>query len=101
MEHIKSAACLVILAWSVWSALSCRVRDGIIGKIIFGAIAVSATAVLQGGGCSTTGQQVAEATLTACIAAYAIRQVFLQYAWSWISKNVFCNDCQKRRSTDR
>lgn len=76
-------ACFILIAWAVWSCLSSDVDDGIIGKSIFAGIALSATSILFG-----AEHRTGSSTLTAFFAAYAIRQVWMRYAWKFIRKQV-------------
>lgn len=94
MLIVNTIACSIIVMWAVWSALSGKVRDGIVGKFIFGVIAVSALASALGHGMQpsqTSGSMAAIMTLEVAFAAYATRLVFMKYAWPRIANSrCFC-----------
>ena len=46
LELINSIACGLIALWATWCVLSGRVRDGILGKLIYSAIAISGFVVM-------------------------------------------------------
>lgn len=93
---LNSLSCVVLIAWAVWSALSSKVNDGIVGKTIFGLIALSAMAVLLG------GDKSAEIALRASVAAYGVRLCFLRYYWSFILRKFLPRHAQHnwRRADD-
>jgi len=40
-ETLNAVACGLIGLWATWCVLSGKVRDGVVGKIIYAAIAIS------------------------------------------------------------
>lgn len=96
MYIFNAIACTITMMWAVWAALSTKVQDGICGKIIFAAIAISSLAVLLGPTYGYRQPQTAEMTLNVCFAAYCVRYVFMKYAWPWIVDRLCCPECPLR-----
>jgi hypothetical protein len=46
LELINSIACGLVALWATWCVLSGKVRDGIVGKLIYSAIAISGFVVM-------------------------------------------------------
>ncbi len=98
MLQLNIIAVTLIMAWSLWSTLSSKVDDGIIGKLFLGYVCMSSMAVLFGvhGDIAT-----AETThLHIGLAALAMRQILMKYFWYRIRNKYFCKTCPNRRSTD-
>ena len=78
---INYIASCIIFFWATWCVLSPSVNDGVIGKIIYAAIAFSALSIATAPlpEISTTAGKVTMLHLS--IAALALRHIFLKLAW--------------------
>jgi hypothetical protein len=78
------AAC-VIFAWAVFCIFSVAVNDGVIGKIIYSAVALSAFGIATG---PHDLAQIArtETILHCAIAAVGARHLFMKLFWSKIKR---------------
>lgn len=77
---INFISVLVIFCWSTWCVLHHGVRDGIVGKILFSCVAISALAVILH---EVQGEYLTRSTVTlhATIAAVAVRHFFVNTVW--------------------
>lgn len=100
MNHLSAVAAVVTLLWAIWCVLSCRVQDGILGKLIFSCIAMSSLALLFAHSQPPGAQLTASLTLNLCFAAYSIRHAFMRCAWVVVLRRLICRDCPRRRAED-
>lgn len=73
------AACFVIFLWSAWCILCPSYNDGIVGKMIFIAMALSSLAVVTG-----APRGPALYVLVLCIAAFGIRDFVIRHGRRFI-----------------
>lgn len=99
LELINSIACGLIAFWATWCVLSGKVRDGIIGKLIYSAIAISGLAVTTSKHSLFFGQSTAVLTLHATLALAGARHIFMVIWWQrvkvWLCQALRCEHCLK------
>lgn len=115
-EQISGYAAGVIAAWATWCVLSEKVRDGVLGKIVYSVIAFSGYAILARPETPHFSLGAAEATLYVSLATAGVRHWFVATYWKqvkvWICRNLNCEHCLhcdmrpkdqrvERRKTDR
>jgi hypothetical protein len=96
-ELINSIACGLIAFWATWCVLSGKVRDGILGKLIYSAIAISGFVVM------TRNQNIffdptsAGVTLHVALALAGLRHIFMVIWWlrvkAWVCRTMNCEHC--------
>jgi len=79
LELINSIACGLIALWATWCVLSGRVRDGILGKLIYSAIAISGFVVMTRNQNIFFGPTTAGLTLHVSLALAGLRHIFIVY----------------------
>lgn len=106
-ELISSIACGLIALWATWCVLCGRVKDGIVGKLIYSAIAISGFVVMSRSQNVFFGPTTAGVTLHVALALAGIRHVFMVIWWqrvkAWLCRTLNCEhclDCNKSRATD-
>lgn len=72
---IIMVACALILLWSTWGILCPSYNDGIVGKLIFIAMSLSALAVVSG-----APPEKPLYVLVVCLAAYGVRDFVMRHA---------------------
>lgn len=86
----------IISLWAMWCVLSHKVKDGIVGKIIYAAIAVSGFAI------ATRGETVfdptaASVTFHGALALAGLRHWFVANHWprvkAWLCRYLHCEQC--------
>jgi hypothetical protein len=74
-EYINAIAAGLIAIWATWCVLSGKVRDGVIGKVLYAIIAISGYAILAG-----------------------MRHMFMLTYWPrvkrWICRHLQCDHCK-------
>ncbi|CAI8806262.1 Holin [Pseudomonas sp. IT-P74] len=96
-ELINSIACGVIALWATWCVLSGRVRDGILGKLIYSAIAISGFVVMTPNQNIFIGPTTAGLTLHVALALAGLRHIFMVIWWqrvkAWLCRTLNCEHC--------
>lgn len=86
-----------IVAWSIWAALSSRVRDGIVGKLIYSVIALAGYAIIQRSETFFITPTVAGVTFHGALACAGVRHFFIATWWAqvkvWMCKKLSCEHC--------
>jgi len=90
MFIVNFMACVAIFAWATWCALDSRVKDGVLGKIMFSVAAIAALGVLMGPQSGYHGPRAAEVTLNVAIAALGARHVTMKYVWPRLVRAMRC-----------
>jgi hypothetical protein len=98
LELINSVACGFIAAWAFWCVVSGKVRDGILGKLIYSTIAISAYVVTTGHNSFLFGPTVAALTLHIALALAGIRHLLMVTYWqrvkAWLCHQLKCGKCR-------
>lgn len=89
------AAAAVVFCWATWSVLSPVVHDGIVGRLLYGASALSAFAVL-----AAAAPYNAQLALNLCMAGLAIRSFLLRKFWWRFRQRLKSDTCPNRRESD-
>lgn len=99
LELINSIACGLIAFWATWCVLSGKVRDGIIGKLIYSAIAISGFVVTARDQSIFLGQTPSVLTLHVTLALAGARHIFMVTCWQrvkvWLCHALHCEHCLK------
>ncbi|MGC5702981.1 hypothetical protein J4P02_22500 [Pseudomonas sp. NFXW11] len=97
LEHVATWSAGLIALWATWCCLSEKVRDGVLGKLIYATIALSGYALLVRNDRLIMSQSVAEATLYASLALAGVRHVFMATYWQrvkvWLCRALNCEHC--------
>jgi len=99
LELINSIACGLIAFWATWCVLSGKVRDGIIGKLIYSTIAISGFVVMARNQSIFFGEGTAVLTLHVTLALAGARHIFMVIWWQrvkvWLCHTLHCEHCLK------
>lgn len=97
IENLSTAFIGMIAAWATWCVLSAKVRDGIVGKIIYAIIALSGYAIVMRADTVFFSPTVAGVTFHAALAMAGFRHYFIVNHWQrvkgWICKYLHCEAC--------
>ncbi len=98
LELINSIVCGLIALWATWCVLSGRVRDGVIGKLIYSAIAISGFVVMsRNQNIFIIGPTTAGITLHVSLALAGMRHIFMVTFWqpvkAWLCRTLNCEHC--------
>ncbi len=97
LELINSIACGLISLWATWCVLSGKVRDGILGKLIYTAISISGFVVMARSQNIFFGPTTAGLTLHVSLALVGVRHVFMVTYWLrvkvWLCRTLNCEHC--------
>lgn len=87
----------IIAIWAMWCVLSHKVRDGIVGKIIYAAIAVSGFAIATRGETVLFSPSAAGVTFHGALALAGLRHWFMANHWprvkGWLCRYLHCEQC--------
>jgi len=96
-ELLNSIACGLIALWATWCVLSGKVRDGILGKLIYSAIAISGFVVMTRSQNIFFGPTTAGLTLHVSLALAGVRHIFMVTWWltvkAWLCRTLNCEHC--------
>lgn len=96
-ELINSIACGLIALWATWCVLSGKVRDGIVGKLIYSTIAISGFVVMARNQTLFFGPTNAGLTLHVSLALAGVRHIFMVTWWltvkAWLCRMLNCEHC--------
>lgn len=100
LELINSSACGLIALWATWCVLRGRVRDGILGKLIYSAIAISGFVVMsRNQNIFIIGPTTAGITLHVSLALAGMRHIFMVICWrrvkAWLCGTLNCEHCMR------
>jgi hypothetical protein len=97
LENINAVACGLIALWATWCVLSGKVRDGIVGKLIYSAIAICGFAVMTRNQSVFFGPSVAGLSLHVALAMAGIRHMFMVTYWprvkAYLCRYLHCQHC--------
>jgi hypothetical protein len=90
----------IISTWATWSVLSDRVRDGIVGKLIYAAIALAGYAIVTRAESIYITPTVAGVTFHASLAMAGVRHIFMVTWWDRVKHRMCrylrCEHCLSR-----
>jgi hypothetical protein len=93
------------VVWAIWAVFSRRVRDGIIGKVIYAAIALSGYAIVTRDETFFLTPTVAGVTFHASLAMAGARHIFMVTWWPsvkrWLCSKLSCEHCLHSSPEDR
>ncbi len=96
-ELINSIAVGLISLWATWCVLSGKVRDGILGKLIYSTIAISGFVVMARSQNIFFGPTTAGLTLHVSLALAGARHIFMVTFWKpvkvWLCRTLKCEHC--------
>ncbi|MBD1555025.1 hypothetical protein [Pseudomonas typographi] len=99
LDLLNSFACALIVLWATWSVLSGKVKDGIIGKLIYSAIAISGYVVMTRDQDIFFGPTSAGLTFHLSLGLAAVRNIFMVIWWrrirAWLCRHLNCEHCFK------
>ena len=97
LELINSIACGLIALWAAWCVLSGKVRDGILGKLVYSAIAISGFVVMARSQNIFFGPTTAGLTLHVSLALAGLRHIFMVTYWQRVKallcRTLNCEHC--------
>lgn len=98
-EYINALAAGVIALWASWAVLSGKVRDGVIGKILYSIIALSGYAILARSDRMFFTPNTAGVTMHVALALAGLRHIFVVTYWPrvkrWICQRLDCDMCKR------
>lgn len=96
-QLLSSFFIAIISIWATWSVLSHKVRDGIVGKIIYATIALAGYAIVTREESFFITPTVAGVTFHAALALAGVRHMFMVTYWlavkRWICRHLNCEHC--------
>ena len=97
LEYINAYSAGVIALWATWCILSGKVRDGVVGKIIYAVIALSGYAILARNERLFFSPTIAGTTLYVSLAMAGARHWFMLTYWpqtkAWLCRMLSCEHC--------
>jgi hypothetical protein len=97
LQFLSTTFIAIISAWALWSMLSPKVRDGIVGKCIYATIAMAGYAIVQRDETFFITPTVAGVTFHAALALAGVRHIFMVTYWltvkAWICRHLNCEHC--------
>ena len=97
LEYINAYSAGVIALWATWCILSGKVRDGVLGKIIYAVIALSGYAILARSERMFFAPTIAGTTLYLSLALAGVRHWFMVMYWPqtkiWLCRTLNCEHC--------
>lgn len=96
-QTLSTVFIALIVVWAIWSVFSRRVRDGILGKLIYASIALSGYAIVTRAESIYITPTVAGVTFHASLAFAGMRHIFMVTWWPqvkrWICSKLSCEHC--------
>ncbi|ALE88031.1 hypothetical protein [Pseudomonas versuta] len=97
LEYINAYSAGVIALWATWCILSGKVRDGVVGKIIYAVIALSGYSILARNERMFFSPTIAGTTLYVSLALAGTRHWFMVMYWpqtkAWLCRKLHCEHC--------
>lgn len=98
LEYVNALAAGMIAFWATWCALSGKVRDGVLGKILYAVIALSGYAILARSDRLFFTPNSAGVTMHVALALAGLRHIFMLTYWPkvkrWICRRLDCGPCK-------
>lgn len=99
LEYVNAVAAGSIALWASWAILSGKVRDGVIGKVLYAVIALSGYALLARSDHLFFSPSTAGVTLHVALALAGIRHMFVLTYWArikrWACRRLQCTLCKR------
>ncbi|MBD8099400.1 hypothetical protein IFR08_16945 [Pseudomonas fluorescens] len=99
LELINSITCGLIALWATWYVLSGKVRDGILGKLIYTTIAITGFVVSVRSQNIFFGPTTAGLTLYVSLALAGARHIFMVTYWQrvevWLCRTLNSEQCMR------
>lgn len=99
LEYINAFSAGLIALWATWAVLSGKVRDGVIGKILYSIIALSGYAILARSDRMFFTPNTAGVTMHVALALAGIRHMVVVMYWPrvkrWICRHLDCDLCKQ------
>jgi hypothetical protein len=96
-EYLNAFAGGFIALWASWCVLSGRVRDGVLGKILYATIAISGYAILARSDRFFFTPNSAGVTMHVALALAGLRHMFMVTYWPavkrWMCAHLSCDGC--------
>lgn len=86
LEYLNAAGAGLIAFWATLGVLSGKVRDGVIGKILYAVIAISGYAILAQSDRFFFTPNSAGVTMHVALALAGIRHMFMVTYWAAVKK---------------
>lgn len=100
LQTLSNLFVSIIALWAVWAILSNQVRDGIAGKLIYAAIALSGYAIATRAESIYLTPTVAGVTFHASLALAGLRHFVMVTWWerikTWLCRYLHCEHCLYR-----
>lgn len=97
LDLINSIASGLIALWAFWCVVSGKVRDGILGKLIYSVIAISGFVVMARNQNIFLAPTTAGTTLLVFLALAGLRHIFMVMYWqqvkAWLCRSLNCEQC--------
>lgn len=97
LDLINSIACGLIALWAFGCVVSGKVRDGILGKLIYSVIAISGFVVMSRNQYIFLAPTTAGTTLLVFLALAGLRHIFMVMYWQrvkvWLCQTLNCEHC--------
>ncbi|WP_339406552.1 hypothetical protein [Pseudomonas helleri] len=97
LEYINAYSAGVIALWATWCILSGKVRDGVLGKIIYAVIALSGYAIMARSERAFFSSTIAGTTLYVSLTLAGARHWFMVTYWpktmAWLCRTLKCDQC--------
>lgn len=97
LQLLSTTFIALISAWAFWAMLSNRVRDGLIGKVIYAAVMIAGFAIVTRAESIYITPTVAGVTFHAALACAGMRHIFMVMCWAqvkaWICRHLNCEHC--------
>lgn len=101
LEYVNALAAGAIALWASWAVLSGKVRDGVVGKILYSIIALSGYAILARSDRMFFTPNTAGVTMHVALALAGIRHMFVITYWPrvkrWICRRLDCDLCKQSK----
>lgn len=89
----------IISTWAAWSVLSDKVRDGVIGKLIYASVSLAGYAIVTRSESIFITPTVAGVTFHASLALAGMRHIFMVIWWQrvkgWLCRTLNCEHCMR------
>jgi hypothetical protein len=97
LQLLSNVFISMIAGWATWCVLSNKVRDGIVGKMIYAAIALSGFAIATRDDTIFFTPSSAGVTFHGALALAGLRHWFIANHWprvkAWLCRYLHCEQC--------